>query len=282
MREPGIYHGIQNADYHADRSAIGNSGLKAVLRSPAYYYGQYLDPAKPESEDKPETAGQRFGNIAHTMLFEPDSFNARYAVGPDVRSRALKAWKDWAKDLPEGVEGIKPGEYAAAKRLRESVLAIPDMRAAFSEGHGEASAYFIDPATGERGKCRPDWAHPVGGEAVVLIDGKTYADASEAEFTRQIARMNYDMQAAWYTDGYEAATRKKVLAFLFLAIESDYPHQCNVMQLDAESLQVGRSKYRRALDQYAQCKALGSWPSYGNAVKLITLPAWAKNKEMSA
>ena len=39
-----IIHGMSNAEYHADTSAISASGLKLFMRSPAHYYAAYLDP----------------------------------------------------------------------------------------------------------------------------------------------------------------------------------------------------------------------------------------------
>jgi hypothetical protein len=271
---PGIYYGMPNADYHATVEAIGNSGLKAVLQSPAYYFGQYLDPDCPPESER-ETAGRRFGNMVHCVLFEREAFDTRYRVGPAVNSKAVKAWKDFAATLDDGVTALTPEEYVCALKVRESVLSIPDMASALSSGAGEVSAFWRDPATGVLCKCRPDWVHPVGDDAVILIDGKTYASAAEAEFARQVAKMAYHLQAAWYTDGYQIASGKRVLAFIFLAIADEYPHLANPMMLDEDSIAVGRRMYRRALDTYAECTRTGSWPGHGNDVKLIALPKWA-------
>lgn len=273
MREPGIYE-LTNAEYHSDRAAIGSSGLKAMLESPAYYFGQYLDQdCPPESET--ETPSRRFGNLVHCHLFEPHLFGDRYRVGPDC-ARNLKEWKDWAKDhLPDGCDGIKPGEYKAVKRARQSVMELPDMAAALAVGKGEVSAYWRDEATGVLCKVRPDWVHPVGPDSVILVDGKTYASADEAEFVRQAARMKYPLQAALYSDGYAAATGKRVLAFIFLVISDDWPHLANAVMLDEASLAAGRAQYRRALDAYAECRRTGVWPGHGSDVKVVTLPRWA-------
>jgi hypothetical protein len=272
--EPGIYHGMPNDEYHGRIEAIGNSGLKAVLESPAYYFGQYLDPNCPPESER-ETPARRFGNMVHCVLFEREAFDTRYKVGPAVTSKAVKAWKEFEASLDDGCTALSPREYACAMKVRESVLAIPDMASALSSGHGEVSAFWRDPTTGVLCKCRPDWVHPVGDDAVILIDGKTYASADEAEFARQVAKMSYHLQDAWYSDGYQIASGKKVLGFIFLAIADEYPHLANPMMLDDDSRAVGRRMYRRALDTYAECSRTGSWPGYSNDVKLISLPAWA-------
>lgn len=275
--EPGIYCGMPNDEYHGRLEAIGNSGLKAMLESPAYYFGQYRDPNCPPESER-ETPGRRFGNMVHCVLFEREAFDVRYQIGPDVTTKAVKAWKDFAAGLPVGVTALDSREHARALKVRESVLSIPDMASALSSGQGEVSTFWRDPQTGVLCKCRPDWVHPVGDDAVILIDGKTYASAGEDEFARQVAKMSYHLQAAWYTDGYQIASGKKVLGFIFLAIADDYPHLANPMMLDDEALDVGRRMYRRALNSYAECERTGTWPGHGNDVKLISLPAWA-NKD---
>lgn len=275
---PGIYYDIPNSVYHGleQRHIIGCSGLKAVLQSPADYYGQFLDPDCPPESDK-SSAARDFGNRVHCMLFENHLFAQRYAVGPEVATRALKEWKDFASRLPAGCEGIKPSEYKTLKKVREQALAVPDVATALQhpEGRGEVSAYWVDEETGVPCKVRPDWVYPVGEDAVVLLDGKTFATADPYEFGRQAARMEYHLQAAYYSHGYKMASGKRVLAFVFLVISDTWPHLVTPVMLDEEAMRVGALSYRIALDRYAECKASGKWPGYGNDVKIISLPRWA-------
>jgi hypothetical protein len=276
MREPGIYHGIPIEEYHSDKTAIGNSGLKEVLDCPALYFGQNLDPQRPQAEER-DSAAQQFGNMAHCILFEHDQFNRRYQVGPDVHSKALKAWKDFAATLPEGCDGIKPGQYASARKIREQALAIPELREALEhpEGRGEVSAYWRDERTGVLCKNRPDWVMPVGDKACILWDGKTFSTGDTDEFARQVPRMGYDIQAAWYTDGFGRASGLHVLAFVFIVIGNEWPHPINLCVLDEAAMDSGRRKYRRGLDTYAECLKTGNWPGYAPGIKTITLPPWA-------
>jgi hypothetical protein len=273
MREPGIYYGLSNEDYHADRTALGVSGMKAILQAPAYYFGQYLDPNCPPPSER-ESAGRRFGSMVHCQLFEYPEFNRRYQVGPVVNSKAVKAWKDFAATLPDGCEGITPAEYACMQQVRRSVLSIPDMADALSIGCGEVSAYCVDDETGARLKVRPDWVYPVGERAVILLDGKTFASADGDEFSTQAGKMKYHMQAAAYSDVYAKASGKRVLAFIFLVIEDDYPHLANPVMLDERSMDAGRRLYRRAVTTYAECMRTGVWPGFGNDVKTVSLKPW--------
>lgn len=277
MRNPGIYYDIPIVEYHRDKTAIGNSGLKEVLDCPALYFGQNLDPERPTVGEERDTAAQLFGNMAHCVLFEHQHFNARYRVGPEVATKALKAWKDFAATLPEGCDGIKPSQYASAKKIRQNALALPDLREALEHpgGRGEVSAYWRDERTGVLCKCRPDWVMPVRDDAVVLFDGKSYATGDTQEFGRQVPRMGYHLQAAWYGDGYARASGKNVLAFVFIVIGNEWPHPINLVMLDEDAIRAGQLMYRRGLDTYAECLRTGNWPGYAPGVKTITLPKWA-------
>ena len=276
MREPNIYTDLSNADYHADRTAIGNSGLKAMRRSPAYYFGQYLDPGKPPKKET-ETAAQKFGNMAHCILFEEHAFNARYRIGPEVANKNLKAWQDFKKDCEaDGATAIDQQEYDTAHAIRNQALSVPDIRTALlGAGFGEASVYAADPVTGVRVKVRPDKMYcPFGtpDKGVILLDGKTFDTTDEEAFGRQAANMDYDMQAAFYSDAVGWQTKAPVLGFIFIVIENEYPFLTAQIQLDEESMANGKRKYRRALDSYAKCVSTGIWPGPGHELKMASIP----------
>lgn len=273
-REPGLYEGIPISEYHDDPDAISKSGLDEIALSPFHWWSTHLDPRRPR--ERAETPAQLTGNLAHCAILEYDQFARRYRVGPSVHSKNLKIWQDFKKDCEaEGATAIDQQQYDMAMRMRENVMAIPDLAALFAQGKPEVSAYWRDPVTGVLCRCRPDWMHPLSSEAVLLADVKTYSCAEEGEFARQIARSSYEVQDAYYTDGIQHASGKRVAAFLFVAVEASFPHAVNAIMLDDESRDAGRRKYRRLLDTYAECRRANSWPSYGSDIKVVSLPQWA-------
>lgn len=277
MREPGIYYDIPNAEYHAGTFAVGNSGLQLVADCPALYHGKYLDPERPPTEDK-ETPARLFGNMAHCVLFEYAAFRRRYRVGPDVHSKNLKVWQEFKKDCEaDGATAIDSAQYKSAMRIRRSAMENKDLREALEHpgGRGEISAYARDERTGVLVKVRPDWEMPVGEDACVVFDAKTFATGNADEFARQAARMGYDFQAAFYTDFYGRASGKNVLAFLHIVIADEWPHPINIVALGERSINTGRDKYRRALDTYAECLKSGVWPGYAPGIKLVEMPGYA-------
>lgn len=265
-----LVYDLSNEAYHAGEG-ISNSGLALIGKSPAHYFGMKLDPKRPAPVEK---AGQLEGTLAHCATLEPGEFDKRFVVGPDCR-RGTKVWDAFEASLTPGQIGIKPDQRSVAFAQAASLRALPDVAALLAKGRPEVSAYWIDEKTGELCRCRPDWVHPVNDEGEILLDVKTYSDASPREFARQVARKGYHLQDAFYSDGYEIASGKKVLGFVFAAVETTYPYAACACMLDDQGREVGRAEYRRLLDRYAECKRTNSWPGYSQAVELISLPAWA-------
>lgn len=254
---------------------ISKTGLDHVARSPALFYALHLDPARPAEKER---AGQLEGQLAHCAILEPAEFDKRYVVGPDV-SRATKAWKEWEASLPAGVIAIKPDQRETALRQAESVRRLPDVAEALAAGRPEVSAYWIDPDTGVLCRCRPDWVHPAGESGVVLLDVKTFSDASPAEFARQIARKRYHVQDAFYSDGFGRAAGVDVLGFVFVAVETEWPFAASAVMLDEPGKRQGAIDMRRDLTTYAACLKANDWPGHGAAIHQVSMPAWALTNE---
>ena len=266
LQQPmGLIHDLDIDAYHSG-PGISKSGLDD-MDPPARYYALHLDPDRPL---RTQTASQRVGQLAHCAILEPEEFGKRYAVGPDC-SRATKVWKEWEASLPAGVESIKPDEAAVAWAQRASVLKLPGMAEILSAGMAEVSAFWEDPYTGVLCRCRPDFAADCG----VLLDVKTVGNSSPSDFRLQAARMRYDVQDAFYTEGYGIASGSPVERFLFLTVETDYPYLAAIHELRPESKAAGSEKARAALTRYAECLRNNDWPHYGSEIHQIQLPAWA-------
>jgi hypothetical protein len=284
----GLNLGMPAADYHAVQ-AMSASGLRRMRQSPAHYYGLQLDPRRPHSEPTP---AMKNGTLVHCCLFEPQEVARRYAVVPDdaprrpssIQRAAKKPspdtitaieWWDAFERQHAGAEVIDATQLVIAQNQAAAIRALPEVAALMTDGHGEASAFWLDEQTGELCKCRPDWTSPAG-DGVILLDGKTTIDASPVGFARQIWNMDYHLQAAWYSDGYQAATGQRVHGFVFAAAESSWPHAAAAYMLDDEVLDRARTENRRLLDVYAECRRTGVWPGYPAEIQPIALPAWAK------
>lgn len=271
----GLHPDMPSEQYHRI-AAMSAGGLKRMKQSPAHFYGKQLDPNRPQGDTEP-TPAMKAGTLFHVALFEPEAIAERYVVKPEGMSFASKDGKAWRDALPAGVEITDADALAKARAQARNVRASPDIAALMSDGMAEASAFWIDEQTGELCKCRPDWCSPAG-DGVVLIDGKSCPDASPDGFARTAWNMGYLHTAAWYIDGYQAATGQRVHGYVFAAVEHDWPHVAAPYMVPDDVLDLARADNRRLLNLYAECKRTGNWPGYSAGISLITLPAWAQRQ----
>ncbi len=288
LAQVGLVYDLDIDDYHQG-VGLSKSGLDLIARSPARFYAMRLNPNRPPERDR---AGQLEGSLAHCAILEPEHFSARYCVLPaDAPRRPTEVqWKaknpsddsraamDWWREFSDRIGArvvISADQYEVAMRQAESVRTLPDVAEALGTGRAEVSAFWNDTETGVLCKCRPDWVYPVADTGAILLDVKTYSDASPDEFRRQVARKAYHKQAAFYTDGYAQAARTDVLAFVFLAVETEYPYAASAVMLDEQSIDQGRYEYRTNVYTYARCIESGIWPGYSTGIETVSLPNWA-------
>lgn len=264
-----IDYDMTNEAYHS-LPALGSSGIRALLRSPAHYYGTTLDPNRPVRDDSRFLAG----TLAHCCVLEPSQFGKRYIVKPEGMDGRTKEGKAWAASVAPGMTIISDDQAMTAWRQAASILRLPEIAELINGARTEVSAFWQDAATGVDCKCRPDWLSEVGS-GVIIPDLKTTQDASPEGFAKSVARYGYHIQASHYSDGFERASGRQVLGFIFVCVEADYPHAAAAYMLDDEAMEKGRDEVKRALALYAECKASGVWPGYPNTIQPLSLPHWA-------
>jgi len=277
----GIVHGMPNAEYHA-LSAIGSTGLRRLARSPLHFYGQTLDPGRPIVEPTPS---MRRGTLAHCALLEPDELVNRYRVRPEGLDGRTKEGRAWLEQVPPGFEVVTAAEMLTAQRQAASVRALPEIGALLAGGGSpEVSAFWTDKATGLHCKCRPDWVTNPTTEArgVALLDLKTCERADPEGFAKSVDNWGYDIQAAYYTEGYERASGDMVLGFVFIAVEHDYPHAAAAYMLPDVWISDAERRVHQLLDLCAECEQRGQWPGYVNTIEPLVMPRWVEKRIQQA
>ncbi|QXP89647.1 PD-(D/E)XK nuclease-like domain-containing protein [Methylococcus capsulatus] len=258
------------ADKYHQHQAVGHSGLVRIMRSPAHYRAWLDHPPEP-------TPQMLFGTAFHAALLEPEKFGAEYAIAPkfDRRTKEGKAQAETWEAENAGKTPLTVEQMSAIEKMVVSVRAHAGAESLLAEGVAEMSAFWIDPETGVECKCRPDWMQVDGG-VQHIVDVKTTCDASAEGFARAIATLGYDVQAALYVDGIEVITGCKA-TFLFIAVEKDPPYAAAVYKAADEVIEVGRTKYRGALQLLKWCRENDRWPAYqpNGEIETINLPRWA-------
>lgn len=280
----GVVHGMPIEDYLAVE-ALSATGLKLLARSPWHFINRV---------DPDPTPAMLRGSLAHCALLEPDAMAQRYVVlpedaprkpsrlqweakNPSPESRAAMSWWNDFKERSAGRELVSFDAFAICSAQLAAVMREPELATLLREGHGEASVFWIDKATGIYCKARPDWLPPAQGRSVRPMDFKTSADESPNGFGRAAARLRYDLQAAHYTAGIEAATGLHVDQFVFGAVSSKPPVLAVPYVLTDEIREQGRDERRELMQRLAWCRRENQWPAYGAGLQLLDFPAYAKN-----
>jgi hypothetical protein len=268
---------------YLDIDALSSSGLRLLARS-AWHYRNRVEVAP--------TRAMLRGTLAHAAVLEPDAMASRFAVVPQDAPRkpskaqwaaknpsadskaAMEWWTDFQQQNAER-ELVSSEDYAVCRQQLEAVRRQPELAELLRTGHGEVSVFWIDEATGIYCKARPDWL-PEGNWADTPLDLKTCADESPSGFGRAAARLRYDLQAAHYTAGIEAAARIKVRSFVFGAVTNKPPVLAVPYTLTDEIRDQGRDERRELMERLAWCQRENEWPAYGAGVQPLDFPAYAK------
>lgn len=267
---PQIMEGLPADEYHADKTSVSSSGLRALLppNCPAQFKYDRDHPAAPKREFD-------LGHAAHRLVL---------GEGEEI---VVTEWDDWrtkaAREERDEIRatGAVPlltheGEqvHAMADAIRRHPVAGP----LFTPGTGRAelSLYWTDPETGVRCRVRPDWLKELPGLAL-CVDYKTAKDASPDGVSRAIRDRAYHQQDALYVDGIWAVLDPQDVRFVFVFQSKTPPYLVTVRELADQDRDIGRARNARALRIYAECERTGTWPDWTGPITEIpatSMPSW--------
>jgi len=266
---PGIYDGIPDDVYHADKESLSVSGAKKLLppSCPALFKWQ-------QDHGQPRKAVFDFGRAAHTLVLGSGQEIVRIDA-EDWRGKAAREQRDAV--YAEGLTPLLKHEYQQACEMADAIAAHPIASALLNPDRGkpEQSAYWLDTDYDVMRRCRFDWLPETDGGRLVLPDYKTARSAEPGAFSRAAASFGYHMQAAWYIDAARALGLAEDISFVFIAQEKTAPYLVTVVELDYLSVDAGRRHNDDAMHIYRQCIDSGVWPGYADGIEVISLPTWA-------
>lgn len=271
---PGGPYVVDEADYHADKTALSSTGVRALTTSCPAKFAHDREHGRP---DKPHFDE---GRAAHTEvlgvgspLYVPRDENGEpYA---EWRTKDAKAQVAAARE--RGETPVKPDVAQRvsdmAKKLRRHEIAGPLLA---RPGKAEQTFVARDPDTNVLCRIRVDWMPDVApGQRLVVVDYKGTTCAHPDAFARRAAEYGYDQQAAFYNDVLTWCFGLDVEpVFVFVTQEKEAPYLVTVNDLPTEAIDGARELNRRALAAYARCSLLGEWPGYPPAVTTLRIPGW--------
>jgi len=265
---PGIHAGISFADY-LDVDGVNHTKLHAFRRTPAHAHWAMTHPEE-------DTDSLRVGDAVHVAVLEPERFEREYVKAPKFNKRTNAGKADaaqWVKDHPTQA-ALLPEEWDLAVALRDAVRANPIARQILSGvGHNELTAIWKDPTTSLICKGRIDRLTTYRDYSTV-VDIKTARDAGRRAFAKAVYDYGYNSQAAYYLDGLNILSPRS-RRFFHIVAEKEPPYCVALYELDPPAIEEGRRRYRRALDQFAECQMTGVWPGYPADVDALDIPKWS-------
>jgi len=276
VEAPQIIDGLSAEAYHADRTSISSSGLRALLNPGCPAQFKY-------DRDHPQAPKREFdlGHAAHKLVLgEGPDF--KIIDFPDYKKVAAQRLRDEAYEM--GLVPLLTKEHDMVQAMAEAVRQHPVAGPLFTPDGGvaEQSIYWTDKRTGVRCRCRPDWMpHRQENGRLVVVDYKTAKAVDPEALAKAVHAHGYHAQAAHYLDGVKAAglAGDQEPAFVFVFQAKTAPYLVHLVELDFPALALGAARNERALRTYADCERTGIWPGFNDHITYLPLPAWAERKD---
>lgn len=252
------------------------STLKAIGTSPLHYLYAVENPRK-------DSEALLLGRLTHCAILEPDRLASRYVVSPrfnramkddTAMSKGYDGGREAAAEWDAKVSGLRAevvgaDAMLAAKAMSDAVLADQAAAPLVLAGDKERAIEWRDALTAIPCRGRVDC---IGSR---LVEVKT--TRSIAGFERELVRLGYHAQLAWYHDGLTLAGIRTVEAPCIVVVENAPPYDVRVLEFDDNDLAVGRRVYRACIDRLDECRRTGIWPGVGGgSVERVKLPPWAE------
>jgi len=185
--------------------------------------------------------------------------------------------RKWVQDQKDkGIEIITSFDYNDASAAKKRLLADAQIKRFLDACQKQVwvVAEWKDEATGLviPVKCLIDLVARTDSEFPKSIgDLKSTRNAHPLAWAKWASFAGYDIQAAWNTDLFVAATGREIVNFCFVLSENFAPWEIgrrfmsqdiDEPGMDAGSIASGRRQYRAILADYCQCLKTGKWPGY--------------------
>jgi exodeoxyribonuclease VIII len=262
--DPKIYHAPQDAKRGSIKYVMSRSELIEFAACPAKWR---LSPVKEKT--KAMAAGSV---LDYLLLCVNENFRRDYAVAPktfedgDPWNWARKESKAW-KAAHSSVQIVDNDDYTAALFAADRMRTDPIIGQILRDSDYQVYviADWVDEVTGVWVKCKAMLdvvPRILTTYDTFIFDLKRLSDASNERFDRQVYDNEWHIQAAFYTDIFNAANDHQRNCWGLIVSETAAPFQPARRIVDAEFVDLGRTKYREALALYCQCLATDKWPGY--------------------
>tara|TARA_R110000765_G_scaffold222594_1_gene326680 strand:+ start:260 stop:1144 length:885 start_codon:yes stop_codon:yes gene_type:complete len=239
---------LSNATYH-NSPGISSSTIRRFSQSQLHALEEVIE----------TTPAMNFGSAAHSLVVEGEG-----AFFSDVVTITGSPYTNSNKELKK--ESIAKGLTVINEKDKDTIYSmknslVKEARAYLNpeknypstlDSPYEVSIYWYE--QGLLCKTRADvvldpFDKPQASNGIVLVDYKTTIECSVKSFTNSCRRYSYDLQAAWYKRGFEAAGFQ-VADFVFVAQEKKTPYASKVFKMNHTDMEVGWNFLSDYLEEY--------------------------------
>jgi hypothetical protein len=244
-----------NTEEYFKSNHINASGINCFINKGAKCYREmYVDQTLPNPPSKAMTTG----SMLHCRMLEPEKFNKRYAVAPDVDMRTKVGKKAYA-DFCAQFDQEKPPTFVTTdqidqvERMRQSLLSNQFVSSLFtSTVNRVVETPIVFETIGVVGKALLDLVLP-GSQLIVDIK-TTSSDSGKppvapSQFKRTVENFGYHRQAAWYrrAAAFKYGGDLQSWSFVFAVVDSNKPHDCAVYLASERLLAIADSEIDEAV-----------------------------------
>lgn len=225
-------------EYNADRTRLRSTHLRVFRRSRPEYHDIYVARTSPEPEPSPE---QVIGTALHCLvLLGTIEFERRYCVAPHCDRRTKEGKIAWEMFLAEnqGKVAMKSDQMVAVTGMAESIWKHPIAGPMIEKSGERELAVTWESDHDMPCKCRFDLI--TSDEKVADI--KTASDPYPTWWPSHCRKLGYDLQAAFYADGFEELTGFGLLPenFFWIVVGSSPPFETIVYSPESVVLNYAR------------------------------------------
>ncbi len=208
------------------------------------------------------------GRAAHSLILEGrDRFDAEFVVGGPVNPKTgqpfgptTKAFAEWAERT--GKEAISDADAAVVEQMAASVGDHLFARELLSDGVAEGVVRAEH--RGHRCQSRIDWINPCPDRGIVDLKTCDRLDSFEYD----VSAFGYLYQLAFYR-AVVGVTCGIDLPVYIIAVEKREPFRCGVWVITARVLDAAQKQNEDAMDDLAQCRETGVWPTGFESLRQI-------------
>lgn len=268
---------ISESDYFGATDFVNSSLLKLIMQSPLHF----IHEVKNRQTFGVVSPAMRFGKAAHAFILEPEKFQSKLSILPEVENYRTKAAREerdaFLASVPVGNVVLKKDEYTD---FMEGVTGLVEHKIisnllADKNSRMELSGYFRERVTGMGTKVRWDY---INVERGTIFDLKTCQDCRMEEFQKTIFNFKYYFQLALQKRAAEEIFSKEFKICGYIAMESSAPFASAVYTLDDGALDYAYCELDSAFEKLSSCLESGIWPGPQLEAENISLPSWAFNK----